>query len=90
MDSKVVVYKTAYCPYCTMAARLLSQEEVEFTEVDVSNDAERRRWLVVETGQRTVPQIFINGRSIGGFDELARLTRRGQLHELLAEPPKTT
>jgi glutaredoxin 3 len=90
MDSKVVVYKTGYCPYCTMATRLLSQEEIEFTEVDVSNDHERRRWLVVETGQRTVPQIFINGRSIGGFDELARLARRGKLHELLAELPKTT
>jgi glutaredoxin 3 len=90
MDSKVVVYKTAYCPYCMMATRLLSQEQIAFIEVDVSKDHERRRWLAVETGQRTVPQIFINGRSIGGFEELARLARRGELHGLLALAPKTS
>jgi glutaredoxin 3 len=87
MDPKVVVYRTPYCPYCTMAARLLKQEQIAFTEIDVSGDKERRHWLVVATGQRTVPQIFINGRSIGGFDELSALARRGALPALLAVPP---
>lgn len=87
MDPKVVVYSTPYCPYCTMAKRLLRQEQIPFDEVDVAGDHERRRWLLTATGQRTVPQIFINGRAIGGFDELSALMRHGKLAELLAQPP---
>jgi glutaredoxin 3 len=83
MDPKVLVYRTPYCPYCSMATRLLTQEEIAFTEIDVTGDHERRRWLLSATGQRTVPQIFINGRSIGGFEELSGLARRGELHPLL-------
>jgi glutaredoxin 3 len=84
MDPKVLVYRTPHCPYCSMAARLLTQEEIPFEEIDVTGDHERRRWLLSTTGQRTVPQIFINGRSIGGFEELSGLARRGELHPLLA------
>jgi glutaredoxin 3 len=87
MQPKVVMYRTRYCPYCSMAARLLSQLGLEFEEVDVSGDHERRRWLLSVSGQRTVPQIFINGRSIGGFDDLSALVRRGELPALLAAPP---
>ncbi len=86
MLPKVVMYRTPYCPYCSMAARLLKQLGLGFEEVDVSGDAERRRWLLEVSGQRTVPQIFINGRSIGGFDDLSALVRRGALPALLAEP----
>jgi glutaredoxin 3 len=70
-----------------MAARLLMREGIPFTEIDVSGDTERRRWLLSATGQRTVPQIFIDGRSIGGYDELSALHRRGQLLPMLAEAP---
>ena len=87
VQPKVVMYRTPYCPYCTMAERLLSQKGIPFTEVDVSSDPERRRWLVTATGQRTVPQIFINGRSIGGFQELSGIARRGELEGLLAAAP---
>lgn len=87
MEPKVVMYSTPFCPYCGMAARLLKQERIPYKEVDVAGDHERRRWLLTATGQRTVPQIFINGRSIGGFDELSALARRGKLPELLAQPP---
>lgn len=87
MDPKVVMYSTPFCPYCSMAKRLLKQEEIPFEEINVAGDPERRRWLLTATGQRTVPQIFINGRSIGGFDELSALARRGQLAELLAQAP---
>jgi glutaredoxin 3 len=80
------MYRTPFCPYCTMAARLLSQLGLEFEEVDVSGDAERRRWLLEVSGQRTVPQIFINGHSVGGFDDLSALVRRGGLPALLAQP----
>jgi glutaredoxin 3 len=70
-----------------MAARLLKQQGLEFEEVDVTGDDERRRWLVAASGQRTVPQIFINGRSVGGFDDLSALVRRGELPALLAAAP---
>jgi glutaredoxin 3 len=87
MQPTVVMYRTPYCPYCSMAARLLKQQRVPFKEVDVTGDDERRRWLVAASGQRTVPQIFINGRSVGGFDDLSALVRRGELPALLAAPP---
>lgn len=86
MQPKVVMYRTPYCPYCSMAARLLSQLKLEFEEIDVSGDHERRRWLLAVSGQRTVPQIFINGHSVGGFDDLSALVRRGGLPALLAAP----
>jgi glutaredoxin 3 len=70
-----------------MAARLLKQQGLEFEEIDVTGDHERRRWLVAASGQRTVPQIFINGRSVGGFDDLSALVRGGELPALLAAPP---
>jgi glutaredoxin 3 len=86
MQPKVVMYRTPYCPYCSMAARLLTQQNVPFEEIDVSGDQERRRWLLEASGQRTVPQIFINGRSVGGFDDLSAVVRRGELPALLAAP----
>jgi glutaredoxin 3 len=87
MQPKVVMYRTPYCPYCSMAARLLDELQVEYEEIDVTGDHERRRWLVAASGQRTVPQVFINGRSVGGFDDLSALVRRGELPALLAAPP---
>jgi glutaredoxin 3 len=85
---RVEMYRTRYCPYCTMAARVLDQRGVPFTEIDVSGDYERRRWLAQATGRRTVPQIFIDGRSIGGYEELAALARRGELERLLGMDPE--
>ncbi|MBX7149972.1 glutaredoxin 3 [bacterium] len=79
----VDVYTTGYCPYCTAAKSLLKQKGVTFNEVKVDGDAAKREWLVKTTGQRTVPQIFINNRSIGGFQELSELESTGKLDELL-------
>jgi glutaredoxin 3 len=87
MQPKVVMYRTPYCPYCSMAARLLQQLKLPYEEVDVSGDHERRAWLLSASGQRTVPQIFINNRSVGGYDDLSALVRRGELAALLAAPP---
>jgi glutaredoxin 3 len=84
MKNDVVIYRTATCPYCVSAARLLTRKGVEFTEIDVTNDPERRSWLVSVTGQRTVPQIFIHDQPIGGYSELAELERRGALSSLIA------
>jgi glutaredoxin 3 len=80
----VVVYTTRVCPYCIQAKALLKKKGVAFSEIDVSNDPEKRTWLVSATGQRTVPQIFINNQPIGGFDDMAALNRNGELDRMLA------
>ena len=83
---RVVVYTTTYCAYCVRAKSLLSRKGIPFSEIDVSNDAKKRAWLVETTGRRTVPQIFIDGNDIGGSDELHALDRDGELDRLLAAP----
>lgn len=87
MDSDVVIYTTDYCGYCTRAKMLLAKKGVGFREINVGARPDLRDWLVETTGQRTVPQIFINGRSVGGFTELAGLDRGGELDRMLAAPP---
>jgi glutaredoxin 3 len=85
--SNVVIYTTRVCPYCIRAKALLAKKGVSYSEVDVSNDQEKRVWLVTATGQRTVPQIFINDQPIGGFDDMAALDRKGELDRMLAASP---
>lgn len=80
----VVVYTTQYCPYCMQAKALLRHKGVSFEEVDVTADDALRDKMVRESGRRTVPQIFINGSPIGGFDELRALDEDGRLDLLLA------
>ena len=84
----VKIYVTDYCPYCTRAKALLGRKGVDFDEVDVTNAPDKRAWLMEATGQRTVPQVFINGRSVGGSDDLQALDRTGKLDGLLAEEPQ--
>jgi glutaredoxin 3 len=79
----VIVYTTSYCPYCVAAKRLLERKQIPFEEIDVTHDDALRLWLVETTGRRTVPQIFIGGVSIGGYDELAALEASGELDVLL-------
>lgn len=83
--ARVVVYSTIYCNYCRAAKRMLSQKGIDFEPVDVTRDRETRQWLVEATGRRTVPQIFIDDRPIGGYTDLAALDRSGELDRLLAE-----
>ena len=81
----VTMYTTGYCPYCAAAKALLDKKGVAFEDIDVTNDPKTRAELVTRTGgRRTVPQVFIDGQSIGGYDELAALERGGQLDVLLA------
>jgi glutaredoxin 3 len=84
--AKVEMYSTRFCPYCIMARQLLSKKGVEFSDTDVGNNPELRQQLRERTGRRTVPQIFINGRSVGGYDDIAALDKKGELDRLLAEP----
>jgi glutaredoxin 3 len=81
--AEVKVYVTEYCPYCTRAKALLQRKGVPFEAIDVEDDPEKRAWLAKATGQRTVPQIFIDGRSIGGCDDMHALDRTGELDRLL-------
>jgi glutaredoxin 3 len=83
----VRIYLTSWCPYCTAAKRLLSRKAVPFTEVDVDDRQDLRGWLASTSGQRTVPQVFINGQPVGGFSDLEALDREGKLDPLLAEAP---
>lgn len=77
------MYRTPWCPYCVRAERLLRRKGIPFEQIDVSGDVERRRWLEQVSGQRTVPQIFIDDVSVGGCDELHELEDSGKLDELL-------
>lgn len=87
---RIVVYSTPFCAYCSAAKRLLAQRGAEFKEIDVMFDAEQRRDMIERSGGRqTVPQIFIDGRHIGGFDDLSALDASGELEELLAAKPST-
>jgi glutaredoxin 3 len=80
----VRIYVTDYCGYCRAAEALLRRKGVPFEEIDCSHDPATRRQLVEQTGQRTVPQIFIAGVPIGGYDELAELEQDGELDGILA------
>ena len=77
--SRVDVYTTPSCSYCVRAKRLLDARGIPFREIDVADDDELRADLIERTGRRTVPQIFIDGESIGGFEELAALDAAGEL-----------
>ncbi|MBV8770893.1 MAG: glutaredoxin 3 [Deltaproteobacteria bacterium] len=85
--AKVEIYSTSYCPYCLRAKALLRRKGVEFEEIDVTDDpALRAKMVELAGGRRTVPEVFINGEIIGGFDELYALERSGELDLLLAQP----
>jgi glutaredoxin 3 len=82
--SNVVIYTTRTCAYCGRAKDLLKSKGIAFSEVDVSEDDATREWLFRASGQRTVPQIFINDQSVGGFQELCALNRKGELERMVA------
>lgn len=83
MSVPVKIYTKQWCGYCRAAERLLTKKGIPFENQDVSDDPKTRQWLVTASGQTTVPQIFIDGKSIGGFSELDALDRRGELDRLL-------
>jgi glutaredoxin 3 len=90
MTASVKMYTRQWCGYCTAAQRLLASKNVAYEEIDCTGDQKTRRWLVEQTGRTTVPQIFIDGRSIGGYDDLSALDRSGELDRLLFGAPAST
>jgi glutaredoxin 3 len=81
--AQVVIYTTSYCPYCFRAKSLLRSKNVAFQEIDVTDDPERRAEMERLSRRHTVPQIFIDGKPIGGYDDAQRLDNAGKLDQML-------
>lgn len=83
--AKVEVYIKFMCPFCARAMKLLKSKGVEIDEIDITMGGQKRTEMLARSeGRTTVPQIFIDGKAIGGSDDLAALESRGQLEPLLA------
>ena len=83
-EPRVEIYTKMYCGYCARAKRLLSEKGVAFEEYDITlGGPKRAEMLERKPDAMTVPQIFIDGKAIGGSDDLARLEREGKLDTLL-------
>ncbi len=81
----VVIYSSEFCGFCQRAKQLLAMKNIDYTEIIVDGEPEKRQEMEERSGDHQVPQIFINGKVIGGCDALYELERTGQLDKLLAE-----
>lgn len=79
----VIIYSTSACPYCVRAKMLLDAKSVSYKEIRVDSDAEKRSEMEHLSGRRTVPQIFINNKHVGGYDDLYALEKNGELDSWL-------
>jgi len=79
----VTVYTSDWCPYCQRAKGLLTQKNVIFSEINVEEDAKFREQMIARSNRRTVPQIFIGDKHVGGCDDLLELDRSGELDRLI-------
>lgn len=82
----IVMYSGEHCAYCVRARRLLEKKSIAFREIKVDQSPELRIEMEQLSQRRTIPQIFIHGRHIGGFDDLAALESAGELDKLLTVP----
>ncbi len=82
--ASIVMYATQWCPYCEMARTLLREKGQTWTEIDISAEPTRRAEMIERSGRRSVPQIWIGTRHVGGYDDLAALEAAGELDPLLA------
>lgn len=81
--AKVIIYSSAACSYCVRAKALLDQKNVKYEEIRVDLDPEKREEMIERSGRRTVPQIFIGDKHVGGFDDMWALEQQGELDKLL-------
>jgi glutaredoxin 3 len=81
--ANVRIYSKEQCPFCVRAKALLDRKGIAYQEIDAEHDDALRAWLVEATGQRTVPQIFVGERSLGGFSDIDALDREGKLDAIL-------
>lgn len=83
MKPEIIIYSTIYCPFCVRAKALFNRKGVEFTEILVDKDEQKRDEMIAKSQRMTVPQIFINDQHIGGCDDLYALDSAGKLDDLL-------
>ncbi len=79
----ILIYSGKFCPYCTMAKKLLEKKGLVYTEINVDDNPALRQEMMQKTKRRTIPQIYIGEHHVGGFDELYALEKRGELDGLL-------
>lgn len=82
-SARVEIYLTQWCPYCQRARALLQRKGAAFTEIDIEAEPDKRAEMIERSGRRTVPQIFIDSRPVGGCDDLHALEAAGELDRLL-------
>ena len=87
---RILLYGTETCPYCTAARMLLTKKGVEFEDVLVSRDPEKRVEMERLTGGHTVPQILIDGEAVGGYDDIYALDQAGRLDEMIGRQTEST
>ncbi len=88
---KIEIYSSSFCPYCVRAKALFKKKELAFVEYNIQAEPERREEMLERSqGARTVPQIFINDRHVGGCDELYALERRKELDSWLSAAANTS
>jgi len=83
MTAKVTMYTTRFCPYCMRARSLLKKKGIEYDEIRVDGDNILWEEMAKLSNRNTVPQIFINEQSVGGYDDIAALDRNNELDTLL-------
>lgn len=83
--SKVIIYTRDWCGFCDAAKSLLSEKGVKFEEIDLGENPEKLKEMIEKSNRRTVPQIFIDGKSVGGFDDINALNQDGELDKLLGK-----
>ncbi len=81
--SKILIYSTNLCPYCTMAKKLLERRGLSYDEINIDSKSGLREEMMLKTKRRTVPQIYIGDYHVGGFNELYALDQNEKLDELL-------
>jgi glutaredoxin 3 len=81
--TNIIIYTTTHCPYCVKAKNLLNKKQIEFKEIDITDDQARQEMITKSGGKKTVPQIFINNQNIGGYDDLYELEKQDKLDDLL-------
>ena len=84
--ARIIMYCTEVCPYCVRAEHLLKRKGIhDIDKIRIDLHPERGAEMIQRTGRRTVPQIYINGEHVGGYDDMAALDQAGELDKMLAE-----
>lgn len=81
--ANIVLYTKTTCIFCKLAKELLTNKNQNFIEIVIDNDPSLREEMIAKSGRQTVPQIFINGHSIGGYDDISAMDETGKLDKLL-------